>query len=332
MAKCKKVFIAWSRLSSRTKRYARILKLKIFFIRDRPPYLRCMFYTLRKLLRERNDIVFVQLAPGPLLMLASILKYIRGYILIADMHSFFVRPSSAGGAIINKPFVYFLRFCDMIMVHSGAVKNMLPRKIKRKTIVVYDPPIDIGRVKLQPKKEEFTIVFPASFAKDEPIENIIMAVKRLLQRGMNIKLLITGRYERRRELLKYSDGKNIVFTGFLPTEKYYELLKSCDIIAALTKVSYSLMAVALEAMSIGKPLLLSDKPVFKKFFNKGVIYTDNSIDDLEKKIEMAYKNSSQLEKLSKEMMQVRMRYYATFRAITRKLLELLENLCKKRKN
>ncbi len=327
MGVCGKVFIAWSRLSSRTLRYAKELGVKVIFIRDRPPYFRCLYHTIAKLLRGKYKIVFVQLAPGPLLLIASILKYIKRFVLVADMHSFFMLPSSLGGYLINKPFGFFLRFCDLILIHSKEVKDSLPSSIRRKALVAYDPPIFRMKGKRKSGGDAFTIVFPASFARDEPIENIILAVKKLAEKGMNIRLVITGRYERRRELLKFSDGKTIIFTGYLPMDKYYDVIYSADMIAGLTKVSYSLMAVALEAMFAEKPLLLSDKPVFKAIFDRGVVYTDNTVSDLIAKISYVYKNRDLLERLGNGMAGVKLKYLATYRAIVGKLRELMDKIC-----
>ncbi len=328
---CRKIFIAWSRLSSRTIRYARFLGLKVYFIRDPPPYLRAFFYTLAILLRRQNDIVFVQLAPGPLLMLAAIMKFMRRFFLVADMHSFFLWPSSAKGIIINKPFGFFLRYCDLILVHADIVKHMMPANLRRKTVVALDPPIELNSEGRMPEEEgSLTIVFPASFAEDEPIENIIMAVKTLSSRGYNIKLIVTGRYERRPELLKYSDNKHIIFTGFLPRGKYYEVLRNCDLIAALTKAKHSLMAVALEALSLGKPLILSDQPVFKPIFGENFMYTDNTVDDLIEKISYIYENREILDTLRRDVKKAKLRYVSRFKATVKALSKILRWICEKR--
>jgi len=322
---CKGVFIAWSRLSNRTVRYSKLLGLRLMFIKDRPPYLKAFFKTLKFLLKNNPRVIFVQLAPGLLLLLATFFKAIKRYFLVADMHSFFLNPVSVGGVIINKPFSMFLRFCDLILVHSNAVKEKMPSKLKCKSIVAYDPPVTMKNLEKQEEYEEFSLVFPASFAKDEPIENVIIAVKKLIKRGYKLKLFITGRYERRREIIKYAN-KNIIFTGFLPSEKYYELLQKCHVILALTRVGYSLSAAALEAMFLEKPLILSNKPVFKSIFTKGVIYTDNSVEDLVKKISYLIENKNVLSELKYQMREMKKRYIKKFNLVLRILRNIIKQL------
>ena len=277
---------------------------------------------------NKYKIVFVQLAPGLLLFLATLLKPIRRYFLVADMHCFFIKPISIGGVIINKPFNVFLRFCDLILIHNNFIRRFLPANLRKKSIVAYDPPITSGVSKSVKPEKVFTLVFPASFAKDEPIENVIIAVRELVRRRYKLKLFITGRYERKKSLINYSNH-NIIFTGFLPKNDYYQLLQKCHVILALTTVDYVWLASALEALCLEKPLILSDKPALKEIFTKGVIYTDNTVRDLMEKIASLVENIAIIEKLKQEIKEVKRQYIRKFRLILKKINLIIARVTKR---
>lgn len=331
--KCNKIFIAWSRLSNRTARLAQLLGLDLLFLRDRPPYLLALLKTFYMLARNKYDIVFVQLAPGPLLMLAAIMRRLKKYFLVADMHSFFLWPSSLRGALINRPFGFFLRFCDIIFVHGDIIKRMMHPSLRRKTIVVVDPPPSVSpETKKEISKDYFLTIFPASFAEDEPIEEIILAVKKLYAENYRIKLIVTGRYERRPELAKYSDGKTIIFTGYLPQKEYYDLLQKADIVAALTTVKYSMMAAALEAITLDKPLLISNQPVFKSLLGDYPLFVENTSEEIYRKLSFVIENKQMLEKLKTMIRRSKIRYIALFKATIRTLLRVIRKICKIKRN
>ena len=63
------VFIAWSKLSRRSRDLARELNAEIIFFADKPPYLSAFKRTRKFLENERPGVVFVQLPQGPLLWL-----------------------------------------------------------------------------------------------------------------------------------------------------------------------------------------------------------------------------------------------------------------------
>jgi hypothetical protein len=60
------------------------------------------------------------------------------------------------------------------------------------------------------------------------------------------------------------------------------LLRACDVILCLTKDNHTFQSDANEALWMGKPLITSDWPILKEYFNKGTIHTDNSIESIHK--------------------------------------------------
>jgi glycosyltransferase involved in cell wall biosynthesis len=68
----------------------------------------------------------------------------------------------------------------------------------------------------------------------------------------------------------------VKFTGFLPDEEYLGLLRGVQAIMVLTTNNHTMQRGACEAVSLGKPIITSDWPVLRSYFNKGTIHVDNS--------------------------------------------------------
>jgi glycosyltransferase involved in cell wall biosynthesis len=68
---------------------------------------------------------------------------------------------------------------------------------------------------------------------------------------------------------------NVRFTGYLFHEDYWNCLARANVVLALTTREYSMMAGAIDGLSIGKPLILSRQPTLEEYFTKGVVFVDN---------------------------------------------------------
>ncbi len=229
------------------------------------------------------------------------------------MHSFFLTPLTLKAALLNSPFSFFIRFCDLITVNSSAVKLLFPEKIRKRVLVVYDPPLSFPKTNSMPRNTNILrLVMPASFARDEPLEELILAVKKVSKEGIKVKLYITGNYNRRRDLLKYHDGDTIVFTGFLSRDDFFTLLSSCDIIVALTSFDFSAAAAATEGLFLEKPLLLSNKPALRSIFRYGAIFVENNVDSIANAIKKIATDKDLLDSLQKLIKKGKNNYVQNF--------------------
>jgi hypothetical protein len=138
--------------------------------------------------------------------------------------------------------------------------------VKNKTIVVYDPWNFIATEGKINKQEDY-MVFPASFASDEPLEEIIEAVNTSKQ---PLKLYITGNWKRAPKLKKYASEK-IHFTGFLSNQEFNNLLSGATAIITGTTREYTTMMSAWEATAYNKPLAVTATKTLK------IMYTDYAV-------------------------------------------------------
>jgi 1,2-diacylglycerol 3-alpha-glucosyltransferase len=117
------------------------------------------------------------------------------------------------------------------------------------------------------------------------------------------ELLIAGKGPAEEHYKKLAEGKkNVKFIGFLKREELREFYSSLDMfIFPSTAETQGL--VALESMACGKPVVGANRLALKNTIQdgyNGYLYESGNLEDLKKKIELAYKNLDMLSANSKE--------------------------------
>lgn len=263
--------VTWKKIGRRYKLLAKVLGVKLWFFADSAPYVRAFFNTLHKVANQKPKVIIVQLPQGPLLLEALFLKKIMGCKIVSDVHTGFLVTNSWKGLLLNVPFVRFLRYSDLIIMHNEFQLNLIPAKLGKKTIVVFDPwYIAIGSEGNGERKKERYIVFPASFASDEPLEEVICSINSF---KIDVTMYITGNWKRQPRLIKYASD-HIIFTGYLPNEKYNKLLSRATAVITGTKREYTSLMSGWEAVAYAKPLALTKTGTLKSLFKGYAVFYD----------------------------------------------------------
>ncbi len=279
------LFLAWRKVSRRSRDLATLLNAKLVCIHDAPPYLRAWFRTKSLLREEKPDIIIAQLPQGPLLLRLATLKNNTSFVLVSDVHTGFLIYSSFKEVLLNRPFVKYLSKSDLILVHNECIRDHVIKKLSidpKKVLVVYDPipeiPERIEKPPLSLEKEKF-FVFPASWHPDEPIEYIVNEfIKSKIIR--EAKLVITGNPSRRLKKIEKIVRKHvdrIILTGYLPERQYYWLLLNAEAIIAATTRECTMLSAIWEAVAAKKPVLVSRTRTLYSVCKSRVIYFDVSI-------------------------------------------------------
>lgn len=116
-----------------------------------------------------------------------------------------------------------------------------------------------------------------TWAPDEPIGAVIDAAATV----PDVHFHVTGRAEPAAGLRR-PIPPNVHFTGFLTEPAYHGLLKAADVVICLTTRNYTMQNGATEAMSHGTPVITSDWPVLREYFDEGTIYVGDSPEEIAK--------------------------------------------------
>ena len=225
--------------------------------------------TWQILLRERPDAVFVMSPP----VVAGLVVYpycgMRGIPFVVDAHT---------GAFLDRRWRHFQRLQHWLcrkaattIVTNTHLEALLASHGSDATILP-DVPVKypLGRVAFD--KSRFLVAAICSFDYDEPIDLLLESARAM----PDVRFLVTGDPNvLRRPGLELPE--NLSLTGFLDNATYGELLRSADVVMALTRGKHKMLRAAYEAIYQGTPIIISDSPMLRAEFDRGAIVVDNSV-------------------------------------------------------
>ncbi len=261
--------IAWKRLSRRSELLAEALKAKLLFFPDNIPYFRATFKTINYALRQKPRIIIIQLPQGPLLAIALVLKKLVGCKVVADTHTGFLINIDWKGKLLNEPFVKLLSKVDLVVAHNEPQLTLLPSKARQHAFVVFDPwYLAVKEEMGKTHGEGGYIVFPASFASDEPLEEVLDAVNSL---NINLKICVTGNWKRQPAIRRYASDR-VLFTGFLSENEFNRLLACSAAIVTGTKREYTALMSAWEAVAYARALAVTDTATLRSMLCEYAVF------------------------------------------------------------
>jgi glycosyltransferase involved in cell wall biosynthesis len=322
--KQKRVYISWFPFSSPSESMANHLKAKsyhIYYFKRHQKiltplkYILASFKTLSVLYKEHPDIIFVENPPIFAVLIVWLYCVIHKSKYIVDTHS---------GAFTVKRWVVFLglyRFLAkramMNVLHNEPIEHKMA-SWGAPTMTLEPAPAESRVDRAYPFRKGFNVVLISTYAGDEPVFEAIEAARRL----SGVNLYITGNLQQAPKSIIEQHPDNVVLTDFLPENDYLALLKGCDVAMCLTKNDNTMQWGALEALEFGRPIIISDWPILKKFFSKGTAYVNNTTKSIMKAVDQIRNNQSlylrDIRNLRKER---RTNWYRRFT----KLLDLVES-------
>jgi hypothetical protein len=183
----KLAFISWSVPNTRSDSLAYHLGIECHYFRYFPSsrfrylsapikYILAAWKTWRLLRRERPERVLVSTPPPFAILVVWIYCRVYGAKFATDTHS----------AALNlarwKPFLWLTRFlarrAAANIFHSEALAR-LAFGWDARTVVLGDIPYRLEKSQDYPLKPGFNLVFPCTFAEDEPVEVVVGAARHL---------------------------------------------------------------------------------------------------------------------------------------------------------
>ncbi|MBE0448836.1 MAG: hypothetical protein IBX64_12235 [Actinobacteria bacterium] len=296
----KKVWITWEDHRRSRELAKEFNAYYIPILLDAKRYIRYPVLAIRTfsyLCSSKPKIVFCQNPSIVLAGLLVLLKPIFRYYLIVDRHSNF-KLEKAGCKSIQWRAFHFLsrisvRNADMTIVTNKVLKEVCDR-MGGKSIVLQDkiPFLHDVTPRQRPEfmahVEKYQVVAVTTFDEDEPIDEIVAASSE----QSDFVIYLTGNFKKKYsgEQANALSKKNIILTGFIPDSDYLALMEWSDLVVVLTDKDNILNCGAYEAISLEKPLLLSDTETLKSYFRDAAIYTKNKEKYILESIEESLRN------------------------------------------
>lgn len=267
----------------------------------RYPYL--VMKTAVFVLSARPRLVFCQNPSIILTFLLVLLRSFLGYKLVVDRHSNFKFEHDDSRELKWRIFFWLSRFTirrsDITIVTNDYLKSFC-EDIGGRAFVLQDklPTMDLINFDRPPEffsrdSGLYNVMVVSTFNSDEPISEIVQASLKLPD---DCRVYLTGNYKKYISELERCRLKErgVILTGFVSEEDYQSLMYYSDLIVILTKKEYILNCGAYEAISMKKPMVLSNTSTLKGYFKSGCLYADSNYEDILEKIISARSQSSSL--------------------------------------
>jgi len=253
-----------------TSRQSRIIKHPLFAMR-----------TLVLLLNSRPRVLIVQNPSIALTTLAAFAKLVFRYRLVVDAHNAGVYIHERQHSLLNWIFRKLHQAADITIVTNQILADIVESNGGRPFVLPDPLPV------LEYAGSEaggttgagfFVVTVVCTFASDEPYLAVFEAAKLLPE---DVQVRITGDPSRIEESITPAlDSDRLVLLGYLPEAQYVDALATSDIVIDLTTRQDCLVCGAYESVALGVPLILSDTPVSRQYFTRGVVYTKNTAEGI----------------------------------------------------
>ncbi len=228
--------------------------------------------TIALLLGKRPRVILVQSPPTIAPLLVAVYAAIAGARFVVDAHS-----DAMLSPVWTRPgwlYRWLARRAIATIVTNEHFADTI-RALGGRALVLQDIPASFPNGSFR-VVGDFNLAVVNTFASDEPLAAVLEAADDL----EGVTFYITGDTSQAPESVTSDLPRNVMFTGFLPEDRYYGLLRSSHAVMCLTTRDHTMQRGACEALSLGKPIITSDWPLLNDYFSLGTVHVDNTVEGI----------------------------------------------------
>lgn len=236
---------------------------------------------------EKPDVILLQNPPIFLVLVAFFYSRLYPARYIIDSHT---------GAFLSMKWRWSIGLHRMLsksalitLVHNKSQEEIVKTWNCRYMVLGYTPG-EYPEGEKYPLSGDFKVAVIGSILENEPMDVVLKAVNLM----PDIKFYITGDTKRIDPHVLTNKPENCYLTGYISYEKYVGLLRDVDVIMTLTTRDHTLLMGGFEAISLEKPVIVSDWPILRDFFPQGAVFVMNTAEGLH---EGVYKSRQEKETL-----------------------------------
>jgi hypothetical protein len=227
-----------------------------------------MLRTVALLVRNRPRLVFVQSPPSFAAWIIALYCALSRAAFVIDAHSDafersrWTRPAWLNRFVARQAVTTIVtndHWADAVQSWGAAAMNI--PAIPTNLTIGEPPPMEPG----------FNVTVVNSWSPDEPIDAVLSAAESLPE----ISFHVTGPRAGVRQLRRPTP-LNVRFTGLLSQTSYNGLLARCDAVLCLTTHDNTMQNGACEALLVETPIVISDWPILRQYFEAAAVYVDNT--------------------------------------------------------
>ena len=225
--------------------------------------------TIKLLFRERPKLIFVQSPPS----FAVLCAY--GYCRLTQAHYIIDAHSAALQYWYWTRPEWLIRRLVRSALTTIVTNEHFQQKIQHlggRAVILRDVPTSFDKNETYQMNGGFNIAVVNTFSDDEPLAEVLEASKSL----PGVHFYVTGKKTQAPPTMIEQAPSNIHFTDYLPDPDYYALLNDAQAVLCLTTRNHTMQRGACEALSLGTPIITSDWPLLREYFNNGTVHVPNT--------------------------------------------------------
>jgi glycosyltransferase involved in cell wall biosynthesis len=152
---------------------------------------------------------------------------------------------------------------------------------------------------------ERRLLFVCTFAPDEPLMEVLAAVREL----PSVTLQVTGDLRRRPAEAQRAASANVEWVGYLGPDEYVSALARADVVMTLTQRPESVQRSAHEAVDALRPLVLTNWPHIGELFPYAIL-VENDAASIRAGVEAAFDRCSELSSVAAQARSVQHRRWS----------------------
>lgn len=265
------VVISWVRHHGRSAGLASALQAEALFPPDRLMdaripwrYFRLVVWTRRELRARTPLSMVIAMMPPSFLVLVVRASVPQSTKVVGDLHSAVLRGRRWAWA---RPIAMMSMRRDGALVTNGEDAKLLRGRAVEATVLHDDIQPSLAATPRASKSRRPAVVFPASYASDEPLQAILDACRLL----PDVDFYLTGRTPPGLFELLPPNAKP---TGFLSHADFAALVADADVVLALTTRNFTMQRAGYESFAVGIPQVTSDFPLLHEFYESSAVYCD----------------------------------------------------------
>lgn len=273
--------LVWAPEEGRTEMFAERLGADLHTVHylkyKRPGYAPAKYVaqaitTVARLVRRRPAVVYVTNPPIFAATVVMLYGWVSRCTYVLDTHSpCLYHPKLAW----TKPLQRFVARRALVNVVDQERFRELFADWGADAVVLERPPT--ARPSSPPTRGTPTrVTVINTFAYDEPLTPLL----EMARMDPELEVRILGDLGRADQRVVATAPANVVFTDYLVGDEYWDELRAATVVVALTTFEYSLLAGCQDAIAVARPLVTSDQPVLRWYFDDIAVFADHGSESL----------------------------------------------------
>jgi glycosyltransferase involved in cell wall biosynthesis len=227
------------------------------------------------LLRDRPRAVYVVIPPTFSALSVFLYCQLMRVPYVMDVHGHTLTSRKWKWTI---PLQRFLARRALVTVVDQRLYDQTFASWGAKTLILERAPVLLPaeRLVLATREATFSVTLVSIFSEDEPVDLVVEAARQM----PDVRFYITGDTRRASKELLESAPPNVTFTGYLRGDDFLQRLLASGAVMTLTTEAYSLVSGGIEAISLGRPAILSRQPVLLEYFTSGTVFVEHTVESL----------------------------------------------------